>query len=46
MYAAIVCREYGWTWEQFLDQPKSFIDTIFSMLQNESQVAEMKNSQK
>ncbi len=40
MQAALVCREYGWTYDEYLDQPKYFVDTVLLMLRNEAQVSE------
>lgn len=36
MQAAIVCREFGWTWLEYQEQPQSFIDTIWDMLHEEA----------
>lgn len=30
--AAILCERYGWTWEQFLEQPERFIRVIMERL--------------
>jgi len=35
MLAALICKEYGWTREQYLDQPAYWLDIITSMLQAE-----------
>lgn len=42
MRVAIVCREYGWTFDQYMDQPESFINTIESMLSEEAKEASRK----
>ena len=42
MVAAIVCREYGWTWEEYQCQPAGFLKTITSMLQNEAEESNRK----
>ncbi|MCE9585716.1 hypothetical protein K8R04_00120 [Candidatus Uhrbacteria bacterium] len=35
--AALVCREMGWTWEQFQEQPSWFIDVLTEMFQAEGE---------
>jgi len=35
--AAIVCREFGWTWDEYQAQPTWFISTIVSMLREEAE---------
>ncbi|MBI4119239.1 MAG: hypothetical protein HY456_00140 [Parcubacteria group bacterium] len=37
MLAAILCREMGWTWEEYENQPSWFIDTIATMLKAEGE---------
>jgi hypothetical protein len=34
--AALICREYGWTWEQYQKQPSWFLDVILELLKAES----------
>jgi hypothetical protein len=36
MKAALVCREYGWTWQEYCDQPAYFVDIVLSMLSTEA----------
>lgn len=42
MVAALVCREYAWTFEEFQAQPSWFIDIILSMLQTEAEQSNRK----
>ncbi|WP_412732283.1 hypothetical protein [Minisyncoccus archaeiphilus] len=35
MEAALVCREMGWSWEEYQDAPSSFIDTVMLMLRED-----------
>jgi hypothetical protein len=37
--AALVCREYGWTWQEYQSQPTWFVKTILSMLREEAEEA-------
>lgn len=39
MLAAVICREFGWTWEEFWDQPQPFIETIVDMMEAEAKEA-------
>ncbi len=41
--AALVCREYGWTWEEYLGQPAWFITTILAMLTLEAEEMNRRN---
>jgi hypothetical protein len=36
MLAAILCREFGWTYNEYMDQPYDFILTIVSMMEEEA----------
>jgi hypothetical protein len=36
--AALICREFGWTWEEYRNQPAWFIDIILEMLKAESEL--------
>jgi hypothetical protein len=36
MSAALICREFGWSWETYQEQPSWFIDIIVSMLREEA----------
>jgi len=40
MTVAIVCREMGWTKQEFDEQPANFVDTIVEMLRAEGKEAE------
>jgi len=37
MIAAAICREMHWTWDEYLDQPLSFLQALTTMLKAESQ---------
>jgi hypothetical protein len=41
--AALVCREFSWTWEEYQSQPKWFIDIILAMLREEAEEAKRRN---
>jgi hypothetical protein len=41
--AALICREYGWTWDQYREQPTWFIKTIVSMLREEADESKRRN---
>jgi hypothetical protein len=43
MVAALVCREYGWRYEDYEAQPSWFITTIIEMLQQEAEESNRKN---
>ena len=43
--AALICREYGWDWHTYQDQPKWFIDVILSMLREEADEANRRAKQ-
>jgi hypothetical protein len=43
MIAAIVCREMGWTWQEYQEQPVPFIATITAMLNAEAKEVERRN---
>jgi len=42
MIAALICRETGWTWQEYGDQPAWFIDVVLEMLKAESSAAARK----
>lgn len=46
MRAAVICREFGWTWNEYWSQPQIFIDTIVSMLNEEAKAQERRNNKK
>ena len=31
MLAAVICKEYGWTYEEYMNAPAPFIDNIVAM---------------
>jgi hypothetical protein len=35
--AALICREFGWTFEEYQNQPSWFIDIILEMLKAEAE---------
>jgi hypothetical protein len=35
--AALICREFGWTFEEYQNQPSWFIDIILEMLKAEGE---------
>jgi len=37
MLAAIICERFGWTWQEFYDQPVHFIRAIVCMLEHETE---------
>ena len=43
MVAAIVCREFGWTWQEYESQPNWFIIVIKSYLRHEAEDIRRKN---
>lgn len=45
MTKAVVCREMGWTYAEFDDQPYPFIVTILTMLRSESKAASKRHGQ-
>lgn len=40
--AAIICREFGWTYQEYQNQPSWFIDIIVEMLKIEVEQMEKK----
>jgi hypothetical protein len=36
MEAAIICRELGWTFDEYLATPQPFIDCLWDMFQEET----------
>ena len=43
MAAAIICREYGWTWQEYESQPSWFLLVVKSFLRYEAEEARRKN---
>jgi hypothetical protein len=43
MAATIICKEMGWTWQEYEAQPITFIDTIVEMLKAETREVEKRN---
>lgn len=37
MVGALICREFGWTYHEYLAQPASFIDAASSLLNREAE---------
>jgi hypothetical protein len=37
MIVAILCREMGWTWQEYQNQPAWFIDILLEMLKAEGE---------
>jgi len=46
MLAALICREYGWTHDEFWSQPQTFIETIMEMLNAEAEAQNKKQEKK
>lgn len=46
MLAALVCREMGWTLEEYEEQPAPFIDTVIEMLKAEAAEFQRRAKQK
>lgn len=40
---AVICREMKWTWQEFMNQPQSFIDTVVDMLTAEAKENKRQN---
>lgn len=40
MQAVTICETYGWTYEQYLDQPQFFTDLIKEKMKIDAQKAE------
>lgn len=45
MLAALICREFKWTWQEYMDQPQPFLDTIMEMLNAEGMEGERRQKQ-
>ena len=39
---AIICREMKWTYDEYLDTPTEFIDTLIEMLRAEAKASKKK----
>jgi uncharacterized protein YbaP (TraB family) len=37
MVAALVCREFGWDWHTYQNQPNWFIQVVLAMLREEAE---------
>ena len=35
---ALICKEYGWTYDEYMDQPEEFTDAIIARRQVEAVV--------
>jgi hypothetical protein len=44
MGRAIICREMGWTWQEYDEQPTSMIAHLIAMMRAENQAARKKNT--
>lgn len=38
MQIALICKEYGWTYDEYMDQPEEFTDAIIARRQVEAVV--------
>lgn len=45
MLAAIICERYGWTWDEYQDQPMPFLATIYEKIRAEGDVSAHKARQ-
>lgn len=43
MIAAMVCREMGWTWQEYEAQPAVFIEIIIEMIRAENKEIERRS---
>ena len=43
MLAAVICREYGWTYYEFMEQPWTFIQAVRTYLTAEAEVMRQAN---
>lgn len=43
--AAVICREFGWTYDEYLDQPITFIFTVMEMLNAEAEASQNRKKQ-
>ena len=43
MVAALICREYGWTYQEYMEQPQTFLLTIISLLDEEARELKRRN---
>jgi hypothetical protein len=42
MRAAMLCREMGWSWQEYCSQPQWLVFSLLSMMQNEAEQANNK----
>lgn len=42
MIAAVICRETGWTFEEYLNTDAAFIDVLLAMLRAEAKAQKKK----
>ncbi len=45
MKAALICRKFGWTWQEYESQPDWFVDEIVMMFSAEAEENERRNKQ-
>jgi len=43
MIAVLICREYKWTYEEYMNQPADFIKNIIEMLTAEAEDSKNRN---
>jgi len=39
MLGVLICEKYGWTWEEYENQPAFFIERIVAKMMAESEIA-------
>jgi hypothetical protein len=42
--AALICREFSWTWQEYENQPSWFIEIILEMLKAEAEEMKKKTT--
>lgn len=42
MITALLCRQMGWTWQEYQEQPADFIDTVTEMFKAETEAQNKK----
>jgi hypothetical protein len=45
MKAALICKEMGWTYQEYCDSPQWFVTIVLSMFQNEAEEVNRKAKQ-
>jgi len=46
MQVVVICEKYGWTYNEYLEQPKPFIDLIKDKMRIDAQVAEKESKKR